>query len=94
MKKLLAITVTVIMVMLCLVPCAFAAGDSVTVSMVNFNVAGLPNVGSWIGKNDVNVSKIALALGGGGHETEAAFSYGKNLTEIKGILFIVMPSIF
>lgn len=34
MKKLLAITVTVIMVMLCLVPCAFAAGDSVTVSMV------------------------------------------------------------
>lgn len=35
------------------------------------------------GKNDVNVSKIALALGGGGHETEAAFSYGKNLSDLK-----------
>lgn len=34
-------------------------------------------------KNGVNVSSIAGALGGGGHETVAAFSFGNNLSELK-----------
>lgn len=37
-------------------------------------------------KNGVDVSKIAEALGGGGHETVAAFTHGQNLSELKGEL--------
>lgn len=34
-------------------------------------------------KNGVDVSPIATALGGGGSETVAAFSYGQNLSDLK-----------
>ena len=37
-------------------------------------------------KNGVDVSVIAAALGGGGHETVAAFNFGNNLSELKDLL--------
>lgn len=38
------------------------------------------------GKNGVNVASIAVALGGGGSESVAAFTYGQNLSELKETL--------
>ena len=40
-------------------------------------------------KNGVDVGQIASRLGGGGHETVAAFSHNKNLSELKSELLML-----
>lgn len=48
------------------------------------------------GKNGVDVSFVASAFGGGGHETVAAFSYGGKLSDLKDNLLdtcsLILPS--
>lgn len=85
-KKIIALTLSLLMLLGCVAPLAIAADDSVTVNICNFNVAGLPNVESWIGKNDVNVSQnqkdIGAYLSSGNFDIVALqedFSYHKDL---------------
>ncbi len=63
MKKVLSLVLSILLVFTFVTVSASAANESVTVNMVNYNVAGLPNVGSWIGKNDVNVSENQKLIG-------------------------------
>ncbi len=85
MKKILSLVLSILLVFTFVTVSASAANESVTVNMVSYNVAGLPNVGSWIGKNDVNVSENQKLIGkylSSGFDIVAVqedFSYHENL---------------
>lgn len=63
MKKFTAIFMAVLILVACLCPSAFAAQDSVTVKIANFNVAGLPDVANWLGQNDNDISDNQETIG-------------------------------
>ena len=63
MKKITAIIMAMLMLASCFALSAFAADDSVTLRIANFNVAGLPNIGNWLGQNDNDISDNQERIG-------------------------------
>lgn len=63
MKKLTALIMAVLMLVSCLCISVSAAEESVTLKIANFNVAGLPDVNNWLGKNDNDVSENQERIG-------------------------------
>ena len=63
MKKLTAVLLAMLMLASCLAVSALASDDSVTVRIANFNVAGLPDVGNWLGKNENDISENQEIIG-------------------------------
>ena len=63
MKKITAIIMASLMLLSCFCVSAFAADESVTVKIANFNVAGLPDIGNWLGQNDNDISDNQERIG-------------------------------
>lgn len=72
MKKITAILMAALMLAPCLCISSFAADEqAVILKIANFNVAGLPDVNNWLGKNDNDVSVNQERIGQ--YFTENAF---------------------
>lgn len=63
MKKITAIVMAMLMLVSCFAVSAFAADDSVTVKIANINVAGLPDIGNWLGQNNNDISDNQEIIG-------------------------------
>ena len=89
MKKITAVLMAVLMLASCLCLSAFAADEqTVTLKIANFNVAGLPDVNNWLGKNENDISanqeKIGQYLTAGNFDIIAVqedFTYHNYLTD-------------
>lgn len=89
MKKITAVLMAALMLVACVTASAFAAEEqSVTLKIANFNVAGLPDVNNWLGKNDNDVSdnqeRIGKYLTQGNYDIIALqedFTYHNYLTD-------------
>ena len=89
MKKITAVLMAVLMLASCLCLSAFAAEEkTVTLKIANFNVAGLPDVNNWIGKNENDISenqeRIGQYLSAGGFDIVAVqedFTYHNYLRD-------------
>lgn len=89
MKKITAVLMAVLMLASCLCLSAFAAEQQeITLKIANFNVAGLPDVNNWLGKNDNDISdnqeRIGQYLTAGNYDIIAVqedFTYHDYLTD-------------
>ena len=64
-KKLLIVFAAILMLLSCIPTTAFAEEKETTITLkiANFNVAGLPDVNNWLGKNDNDISDNQEKIG-------------------------------